>query len=74
MTLYVRSLISLIIAAMAGFFVCQSVRASYIRAIRRSLASLKAGPMICRPIGRPASSKPHGTLIPGMPARLTAIV
>ena len=30
--------------------------------------------MSCRPIGRPASSSPHGTLIAGTPARFAGIV
>ena len=36
--------------------------------------SLKQSPIICIPIGSPLESCPHGTEIPGSPARLTEIV
>ena len=57
-----------------GFFSCQFVCFSYIRAIRSNLSSVKVGDKICRPIGNSFSSKPHGTLIPGMPAKFAAMV
>ena len=36
--------------------------------------SLKQSPISCKPIGRPFESVPHGTVIPGSPARFTEIV
>ena len=37
-------------------------------------ASAKGFPIICKPIGKPFSEKPQGTLTAGIPARLTLMV
>ena len=47
---------------------------SYACAARNRLFSLKQSPIIWIPIGRPAASFPHGTVIPGSPHRFTATV
>ena len=35
---------------------------------------MKGWPINCMPIGNPLDEKPHGTLMPGKPARFTPIV
>ena len=57
-----------------GRFVCQSVAASYILAMRNIFSSSNGGDSSCSPIGRPPFVKPHGMLSPAMPARLHEIV
>ena len=57
-----------------GCRVCQSWAASYAWAIASRSASRNGWPMTCRPIGRPPFVNPHGTEIPGSPARLRLIV
>ena len=47
---------------------------SYACAARNRLFSLKQSPIIWIPIGSPAASFPHGTVIPGSPHRFTATV
>ncbi len=47
---------------------------SYILAARRSVSSLKTGPMSCMPMGRPALERPAGIEMPGTPARFALIV
>src|SRR5205085_7886444 len=63
-------------AVSVGRRVCQSVACSYIRAARKSVASLNAGPRSWKPIGSGFASlvNPHGTLMPGMPAMLHVTV
>ena len=53
---------------------CQSVSRSCIRATRSNFSSANGGASICKPIGKPALVKPHGMLMPGMPARFALIV
>ena len=57
-----------------GRFVCQSVAASYILAMRNIFSSSNGGESSCSPIGRPLFVKPHGMLSPAIPARLHEIV
>src|SRR5690606_34113928 len=57
-----------------GVCLPQVCAASYALATASSSASLKGWPINCRPIGRPPAVKPHGTLMPGRPARFTPMV
>jgi hypothetical protein len=57
-----------------GRRLCQSVSRSNILATRSNFFSANGEPRICRPIGNPDFVKPHGMLMPGMPARLALIV
>ena len=43
-----------------GLSLCQFVAFSYIRAMRNSLSSVKAGVIICKPMGRWSGLKPQG--------------
>ena len=47
---------------------------SYACATRSTVASSKCRPKICSPIGSPSRVSPHGTEIPGMPARFAVTV
>src|SRR6185437_8078358 len=47
---------------------------SHASPARRIASSPKGGPINCNPIGMPSGSAPHGTDIPGKPARFTEIV
>src|SRR5580700_3169665 len=53
--------------------VWKSVACSYACATRRTRASSKRGAITCNPTGRP-STKPHGTEMPGTPARFAGRV
>ncbi len=53
---------------------CQSVARSCSRAARSNFASSNGAASSCRPIGSPPFANPHGTLTPGMPARLALMV
>src|SRR5262249_5729429 len=57
-----------------GRWLCQSVSRSYMRAIRSSFSSSNGGACSCSPIGKPARVKPHGMLMPVIPARLAPVV
>ena len=57
-----------------GFLLCHSVACSYVYAMRISVASSNGFPISCIPIGNPEFVNPHGTEIPGRPARFTGIV
>src|SRR5262249_3250100 len=53
---------------------CHSVSRSYMRAIRSNFSSSNGGACNCSPIGSPELVKPHGMLMPVIPARLAPIV
>src|SRR5262245_16238030 len=53
---------------------CQSLACSYAAPMRSMVASSKAFPITCRPMGSPARSTPQGTTSPGSPARFTEMV
>ena len=53
-----------------GSRLCQAVACSYALATCRTRASPQCGPMICRPMGKPASVNPQGTEIAGNPQTL----
>ena len=57
-----------------GRFKCISISASNIRAMRRSLCSVKAGVMICKAAGRWSAFRPQGMLMAGRPTRLAGMV
>src|SRR2546425_8734685 len=52
---------------------CHSVPCSYANEARRTVASSNGLPINCRPMGNPLEN-PHGTEMPGRPARFTGIV
>ena len=53
-----------------GSLLCQVVACSKVCASCRILDSCQCGPTICRPMGRPDSVNPHGTVIAGNPQTL----
>src|SRR5437879_2685544 len=65
------------VAAIGERALCQSVLCSYACAICKMRASSSALPNNCKPIGKrcpSTSAKPHGTLIPQIPARFAGLV
>jgi hypothetical protein len=53
---------------------CFYLACSRKSATLRIVASSKCFPRICRPIGRPCLSVPHGMLTPAIPARFAEVV